>query len=185
MGAFVCDLSGETRQSLQARADHRSDQRMVLPFHTPLSTADQTRIGLPAPVALAIADQVHHDELDALMHVNNVRYMVWFERLRIQFMERYGLGTIGDAASPRIVIRSGDIRFHAEMLRGDIYVTTCHCAAFRNTSLTLQQEIWSNHTLRASFSCIMVLLTQDGSARAPIPDTIKSQLIKDGATHSN
>jgi len=155
---------------------------MTLPFHTPLSPAEQRRAGLPAPVALAVADQVHHDDLDALMHVNNVRYMVWFERLRIAFMEYYGIGTIGDPTSPRIVIRSGDIRYHAEMLRGETYVTTCQCSAFRNTSLTLRQEIWSSATLRASFTCIMVLLTYDGSARAPIPSKIKDRLIKDGAT---
>lgn len=107
--------------------------------------------------------------------------MVWFERLRIAFMERYGIGIIGDSASPRIVIRSAEIRYHAEMLRGEVYVTTCHCTEFRNTSLTLQQEIWSNGTLRASLSCIMVLLDQDGSTRVPIPAAVKSALIKNGA----
>ncbi len=154
---------------------------MSIPFHSPLNPADQRKAGLPQPAALAIADQVHHDDLDALMHVNNVRYMVWFERLRVAFMERYGIGIIGDPASPRIVIRSADIRYHAEMQRGEVYVTTCHCTAFRNTSLTLQQEIWSNGTLRTSFRCIMVLLEQDGSTRAPIPQSIKTALIKDGA----
>lgn len=174
--------SAHADQGLQARTYRRSDQNMLLPFHTPLSPADQRRAGLPHTASMAVVDQVHHDELDALMHVNNVRYMVWFERLRIAFMERYGIGTIGDPASPRIVIRSGEIRYHAEMLRGEIYVTTCHCTAFRNTSLTLQQEIWSDGTLRASFTCIMVLLDQDGSTRAPIPTEIKTALIYDGAT---
>jgi acyl-CoA thioester hydrolase len=80
------------------------------------------------------------------------------------------------------VIRSGEIRYHSEMLRGDNYITTCACSAFRTTSMTLQQEIWSSGNLRASFSCIMVLLTADGSERSPIPESIKAQLIKDGAT---
>lgn len=155
---------------------------MQLPFHSPLGPSDQRRAGLPAPVALAVADRVHHDELDALMHVNNVRYMVWFERLRIAFMEHYGIGTINDPNGPRIVIRSAEIRYHAEMLRGEVYVTTCHCTAFRNTSMTLEQDIWSNGTLRASLTCVMVLLKQDGSTRSAIPAAIKTALIKDGAT---
>lgn len=153
----------------------------TLPFHVPLSPEDQIRAGLPAPAPLAMAGQVHHDELDALMHVNNVVYMVWFERLRIAFMERYGIGVIGDPHSPRIVIRSGEIRYHAEMLRGEVYVTTCRCTAFRTTSLTLMQEIWSGGTLRASLACVMVLLEQDGRTRAPIPPDVKTRLIRDGA----
>jgi acyl-CoA thioester hydrolase len=155
---------------------------MTLTPHIPLTDIQQRAAGLHMPAPLAVADRVHHDELDALMHVNNVRYMVWFERLRIQFMERYTIGTIGDPSSPRIVIRSGEIRYHSEMLRGDNYITTCACSAFRTTSMTLQQEIWSSGNLRASFSCIMVLLTADGSERSPIPESVKAQLIKDGAT---
>jgi acyl-CoA thioester hydrolase len=155
---------------------------MILPLHTPLSDAQQTGAGVPQPAALAMAGQVHHDELDALMHVNNVVYLVWFERLRIAFMERYGIGTIGDPASPRIVIRSGEIRYHAELLRGEIYITTCRCTAFRTTSMTLQQEVWSGGALRAGFTCVMVLLEQDGTTRLAIPDSIKAQLITQGAS---
>lgn len=67
------------------------------------------------------------------------------------------------------------------MLRGEVYVTTCDCVAFRKTSLTLKQEIWSNGILRARLNCVMVLLVQDGSIRAPNPTEIKNALIRDGA----
>lgn len=178
----LCAQSDRARQGLQAKAAQHSHPPMTLPFHTALTTAQQTSAGLTDPAPMAMANQVHHDELDALNHVNNVVYMVWFERLRIAFMEHYGIGIIGDPASPRIVIRSGDIRYHTEMQRGERYVTTCHCTAFRTTSMTLRQEVWSGGTLRASFTCVMVLLEQDGKTRCVIPKGIKDKLIKDGAT---
>lgn len=154
---------------------------MTLHYHQPLCADEQTAAGLPAPVALALADHVHHDDLDALLHVNNVRYFVWFERLRIRFMEHYGIGTIGDPGSPRIVIRSGQIHYVEEMLRGEDYVVTCHCTALRTTSMTLRQEIWSSERIRATFDAVMVLLSQDGQSRVPIEDDIRARLIADGA----
>lgn len=154
---------------------------MTLPYHRPLSAIEQRAAGLVVPAALAMADHVHHDDLDALLHVNNVRYFVWFERLRIRFMEEYGIGTIGDPDSPRIVIRSGEIHYVEEMLRGEDYVVTCHCTAMRNTSMTLRQEIWSDMRLRATFDAIMVLLSQDGQSRVPIPKDVRARLIEDGA----
>ncbi|MEO0936683.1 MAG: thioesterase family protein [Pseudomonadota bacterium] len=154
---------------------------MDLPFHTLLSAAQQRAAGLPTPAPLAIADIVHHDDLDSLDHVNNTRYFAWFERLRIRHMTHYGIGLLNDPASPRIVIRSGEVRFVAELRGGESYITTCHCTALRRTSMTLSQEIWARGTLRATFSCVMVLLTQDGSARRKIPDDIRARLIADGA----
>lgn len=155
---------------------------MSLPYHTNLSATQQADAGITHPAPLAFADRVHHDELDALMHVNNVRYFVWFERLRIRFMETHNIGTIGDRDSPRIVIRGGEARYVKEMLRDEDYIVTTRCSEFRNTSLTLVQEIWAHGTLRATFTCVMVLLKPDGDGRQPISDRIKSQLkLADGA----
>ncbi|MEL7098621.1 MAG: thioesterase family protein [Pseudomonadota bacterium] len=154
---------------------------MDLPYHTRLTAAQQQAAGLTHPAPLAIADIVHHDDLDSLDHVNNTRYFTWFERLRIRHMTHYGIGTLNDPSSPRIVIRSGEVRFVAELRGGETYITTCHCTALRTTSMTLSQEIWAAGTLRATFSCVMVLLTQDGSARQPIPEAIRAKLIADGA----
>lgn len=151
------------------------------PYHQNLSDAQQRALGLPVASPVARLDQVHHDDLDALMHVNNTRFMVWFERLRIHFMEHYGIGTIGAPEDPRIVIRSGYIHWIEEMLRGEDYVTTARCVAVRRSSLSLLQEIWADGRVRARFDCVMVLLAPDGSSKMPIPDTVRTRLIADGA----
>ena len=150
-------------------------------YHCLLNPDQQRALGIETPAPLAMADRVQHDECDALGHVNNTSYMIWFERLRILFMEHYEIGMIGVPEDPRIVIRSGHIHWKAEMFRGADYVVTCRCTAMRRTSLTLQQEIWANGTCCASFDCVMVLLAPDGSGRFQIPDRARTVLARDGA----
>ena len=73
------------------------------------------------------------------------------------------------------------MRFIEEIRTGTDYVITTTCSALRTTSMTLDQAIWAEGRKRATFSCVMVLLTQDGSDRMPIPQDIRSKLIADGA----
>ncbi len=150
---------------------------MQLAYHTPLTVQQQQSAGLAHPAPLAMADQVRFSELDVLDHVNNSVYMQWFERLRVRYMQDWGISNYralpGD---PRIVIRSGTIHYRAEMRMDEDYIATCACASFRTTSFGLHQELWSGGTLRATFDCVMVLLVQDGSGeRFPIPDAVKAR----------
>ena len=146
-----------------------------------LSDTEQRAEGLPVPAQVALADQVHHDECDALNHVNNTRYMVWFERLRIAFMEHLEISELGALDAPRVVIRSGHIHWIEEMLRGETYIATCQCVAVRTSSMSLTQSVWSGGRKRAQFDCVMVLLTPDGLARMPIPEAVRARLIDEGA----
>lgn len=148
---------------------------MDIPYHTPLNAAQQAQVGITPPKPLALADKVRSSELDPLNHVNNARYFEWFERLRVAHSEHIGLSAFrGGPDGPRIVIRSGTIHYRREMLLGEDYVVTCGCTAFRRTSFSLAQEVWSGGSLRASFDCVMVLRTADGSAGFPIPEQIRS-----------
>jgi acyl-CoA thioester hydrolase len=153
----------------------------MIAYHRNLDPSEQARFGITDPAPLAEAGRVQHDELDALNHVNNTVYMVWFERLRIRFMEHYGLGALDDAASPRIVIRSGQIHWKHEMQRGQDYVVTTRCTGLRRTSFSLQQCIWAEARITAQFDCVMVLLAPDGRAKHPISQDIRAQLMADGA----
>ncbi|XDA96670.1 thioesterase family protein [Sulfitobacter sp. LCG007] len=149
---------------------------MELRYHTPLSAEEQRAFGIEPPAPLAMADQVRFSELDALQHVNNAVYMEWFERLRVRYAQEYGLSRQGeDNGNPRIVIRSGTIHYRQEMLMDESYVTTCGCTAYRNTSFSLAQRLWSGGTLRATFDCVVVLLKPDGSGRFALPEVLKKR----------
>lgn len=150
-------------------------------FLTLLTPEAQSGFGVTHAAPLAMADRVHHDECDALGHVNNTTYMVWFERLRIAFLSHYGISRLAHPEDPRVVIRSGHIHWIAEMFTGEAYLVTCHCIALRRTSLSLRQEVWSNGRQTAQFECVLVLLSPDGAGRMAIPDTIRQALIADGA----
>ena len=156
---------------------------MTLPYHTPLDAAQQRAAGLSDPQPLAMADQVRFSELDVLNHVNNAVYMEWFERLRVRYSQDWGLSDYGAGADrPRIVIHSGTIRYRQEMRMDETYLVTCRCSAFRTSSYSLNQQLWSGGTLRASFDCVMVMLTRDGSGRQPIPDAVRRRFTEiDGA----
>jgi acyl-CoA thioester hydrolase len=149
---------------------------MTLVYHTPLSAQTQRGLGIDPPAPLALADRVRFGELDVLDHVNNAVYFQWFESARVNYMRLAGLYADRDGGQgPRIVIRSGTIHYRREMLLGEDYVVTCGCTAFRTTSFTMHQEVWSGGNLRASFDCVMVLLQPDGSGRYPIPEALKTR----------
>ncbi|MEW9921844.1 acyl-CoA thioesterase [Marimonas sp. MJW-29] len=157
---------------------------MALVYNTPLSPAQQAVEGIDPVQPLAMADRVRYSELDILKHVNNTAYMEWFERLRIRYCSDWGMTDYQDTAdNPRIVIRSGTIHFRQETFMNEDYIVTCACRAFRTSSYTLGQQIWSGGTLRATFDCVMVHLEHDGSARRPLPDDLRARFIAvDGAT---
>ncbi|WP_323380215.1 thioesterase family protein [Sulfitobacter sp. F26169L] len=155
-----------------------------MPFLTPLSPEQQRVCGLQTPQPVAIADRVRFSELDVLKHVNNVAYLEWFERARVEYFRQRGLWQ-SDAApdAPRTVVRSGEVHYIREVLPDEAYVATCGCKAFRNTSYSLHQEIWAAGTLRATFDCVMVMLEPDGNSRRPIPQNFRKSFVElDGAT---
>ncbi len=156
---------------------------MTLIYHTPLSAAQQAVAGIDPVQPLAMADRVRSVEVDIQNHVNNAVYMNWFERLRIQYMQDRVMPNIAEqGVSPRFVLRSGTIHYRREMRMDEDYITTCACTAFRNSSFTLAQQVWSGGTLRTTFEGVMVLLTPDGAAKMPIPEATRAGLIaSDGA----
>ena len=146
---------------------------MTIPYHTPLTHDQQIDAGITEPQPLAMADQVRFSDLDTNNHVNNTVYFEWFERLRIRYTQMLVENGLIDTPGPRVVIRSGSIRYLHEMLERENYIVTCRCTAFRNTSYALAQQVWVDGQLRATFDCILVLLEKDGSGRFALPDRLK------------
>ncbi|KIN65096.1 Thioesterase-like protein [Sulfitobacter noctilucicola] len=157
---------------------------MSLVYLTPLSPSQQAVEGIDPVQPLAIADRVRYSELDVLNHVNNKVYMEWFERLRVLYGQAWGITNLGnDGRTPRTVIRSGSIHFREEIKMDSDYIATCRCTAFRTTSYTLAQQIWSGGTLRATFDCVMVLLDAQSPTKVPIPQAMRDRFeIIDGAS---
>lgn len=156
---------------------------MDLRYLTPLSPEEQLAHGLAAPQPLAMADRVRFSELDNQNHVNNKAYMDWFERVRIEHLNREIVPRYAPGPAPRVALRSATIRYHKEMLADEPYIATARVAAFRTSSFTLEQQIWSGD-LRATLNAVMVMLRPDGSgARYPLPEALRAYFTDaEGAT---
>jgi len=152
---------------------------MEIRYHTPLTPEEQIAHGLADPQPLALADKVRFAELDLQNHVNNKAYMTWFESARVGYSDRFMLPTLDQR--PRFMVHSLSLRFIREMLMGEDYIVTCRVSAFRNSSYTLDQQLWSGD-MRARMSVVMVMATRDGSARMEIPDELRKVFVeRDGA----
>lgn len=156
----------------------------TIPFHTPLTREQQLEAGLTEDWPMAMADKVRFGEIDVLGHVNNAAYLSWFETVRTRYVREWGLTGYDPKVDPRIVIRSGEIHYVKEMLRDEEYIVTARTSAYRNTSFTVDAELWSKD-LRARFSCVLVTLEPDGSARRPLPKDFVARICDiDGAVSS-
>ena len=157
---------------------------MELRYLTPLSAAEQTAQGLAEPQPMAMADRVRYGELDMLNHVNNKAYMDWFETLRTQHFFRLCAPFYDGLPQPRTVLRNADIHYVSEMVAGQSYIATARVSAFRNSSYTIEQMIWSDG-LRARLVGVMVMLHADGSGRYALPDGLKRYFVQvEGATQA-
>lgn len=147
-------------------------------YHTPLTADAQAALQIDPIAPYAMADRVRFGELDVLNHVNNAAYMQWFETARVNYLMHFeDRFYTGADVKPRVVIRSATVHYREEMLLGEPYVVTCACTAFRTTSLTMQQHIWSGGRPRATLAVILVLLQPDGTGRYPIPDAMRAHFI--------
>jgi len=155
---------------------------MTPPFLTPLPPHVQQAQGIETPQPMAIADRVRHTEIDVLNHVNNRAYLDWAERLRVIYFDHLVWPILGDVARPRTVVHSMNVRFLAEVLPDATYIATARIDAFRNSSYTMDQQIWVDGTLRARMEVVMVWLSPTGPGRVPLPAALRAVLQdRDGA----
>lgn len=136
--------------------------------------------GIPAPWTYGMADRVRFGELDALNHVNNVVYLRWYETLRVQYLEDYGL--YDDAGpDPKFVIKAVSLDYRAEVHRGAAYINTARTVEMRKTSFTMHYATFVAGQITTTGTAVVVLLNDDNSKRA-LSDAMRQKFItRDGA----
>jgi pyruvate kinase len=77
----------------------------MTPYLTALDASALRDAGIPAPWTFGMADRVRFGELDALNHVNNVVYLRWYETLRVNYLEDYGIYDLA-GPDPKFVVKS-------------------------------------------------------------------------------
>lgn len=149
-------------------------------FLTPLGPSELRDARIPEPWTFGMADRVRYSEIDALNHVNNVAYLRWYETLRVQYLDHYG---IFDHAGPnaKFVVKTVSLDYKAEVARGAEYINVTRTVSIRNTSWTMQYATYVDGTLTTTGDCVAVLLNADNSKR-PLSDAMRQTLTdRDGA----
>lgn len=149
-------------------------------FLTPLDASALREAGIPAPWSYGMADRVRFGELDVLNHVNNVVYLRWYETLRVNYLEDYGIYDLADP-DPKFVVKSVGLDYKAEVKRGASYINVTRTVEMRNTSWTMEYATFVEGQITTTGTCLAVLLNQDNTKR-PLPDAMRQCLItRDGA----
>lgn len=155
----------------------------ALPYLEPLDAAALEGLGLPA-WPFGIAFKVPFGEVDALGHVNNVAYFRWFETVRVAYLKARGLSGFDGTSPFRIVARSTECHYRREMLYDESFVVSARVSAFRRTSFTMDYAVHAPD-LRATGSCVVVLLSDATHEKAPIPEDQRRMFVEiDGAQSS-
>jgi len=114
------------------------------------------------------ADRVRFYELDALNHVNNAVFLRWFETIRVQYLQDYGVTTYSQTdADPTLVVRAQTADYLAPMLHDETYIVTARTALLKPSSFVMDYAVFCDGETRATGSTVMVSLEQDGKTRRP------------------
>ena len=124
-------------------------------------------------------------EMDALGHVNNVRYIAWAEAARIAFFETLGMSTRrGEPVGPILARVEND---YLEPVEYPARVTVgIRVERVGNTSLTLAHEIWhagAPQRVVARGRAVVVLVDYETGQKVRVPDEVRALGIRPG-THS-
>ncbi|HUM11017.1 MAG TPA: thioesterase family protein [Myxococcaceae bacterium] len=118
-------------------------------------------------------------EMDALGHVNNVRYIAWAETARIAFFEKLGMTTRAqDPVGPILARIEND---YLEPVEYPARITVgVRPERVGNTSLTLLHEIWhAGEPARvvARGRAVVVLIDYATNEKVRVPEAVRAALV--------
>ncbi len=127
-----------------------------------------------------MADRVRFGEIDALNHVNNVAYLRWYETLRVNYLNEYGIYTLA-GENPKFVVKSVGLDYKAEVKRDTSYINVTRTVSMRNTSWRMEYATFVDGKITTTGDCVAVLLNQDNTKRS-LPDALRQTFVtRDGA----
>jgi len=117
-------------------------------------------------------------EMDALGHVNNIRYIAWAETARIALFRKLGMSTrAGDPIGPILARIECD---YLEQVEYPARVTVgIKAERIGNTSITLVHEIWATDEPGRTVArgrAVVVLLDYGTQQKIRVPDRMRAAL---------
>ena len=123
--------------------------------------------------------EVRYGDLDPQGHVNNAKYLTYFEQARIYYLIQLGLFSKDQSfMEVGIIIADIHITFHATTHYGDDLKIGVKTTRIGNKSLTVEQCVMDSKTgnVTASGTVVMVTFDYEGLKTIPVPDEWKQNI---------
>ncbi|MCT8160575.1 acyl-CoA thioesterase [Pseudoruegeria sp. SHC-113] len=154
---------------------------MELTFLSPLPRDVMDAHGVPPGYTYALADRVRFQEVDALLHANNVAYVAWFETLRTRYLRDMGVLDCFESF-PAFVVAEQTIRYRAPLLLDQAYVAAGRTTRVGRSSFAQDYVLMADGKLCAEGTAQMVNVDPDTGKGHPLPEAARRIFIdQDGA----
>ncbi|CAN5692980.1 thioesterase family protein [soil metagenome] len=145
-----------------------------------MSTEDQAARHLLNGFPVVIELPVAWADMDYFRHVNNTVFFRYFESARIAYLERIGFAD--EQAEPGIgpILHSTHCRFRFPLAYPDRVFVGARASEIGNDRFTMEYALVSARTgqLSADGGGVVVSYDYGRSAKAPLPDSVRSAIAK-------
>lgn len=127
------------------------------------------------PIVVTIP--VQWGDMDALGHVNNTRYLAWFESARIAFFQRVGVATEGSGVGPILATTTCD--FIVPVVWPATVTVGIRVSKVGETSVTNEYEIRdasAPEKLYAKGSSVIVMFDYRASKKVRVSDEVRGAI---------
>ena len=117
--------------------------------------------------------EVRYGDLDPQGHLNNAKYLTYFEQARIYYLMQLGLFTKDQSfMEVGVIIADIHITYHATTHYGDNIKVGVRTTKIGNKSMTMEQCVMNADTDKVTASGTVILVTFDyeGLKTIPVPD---------------
>lgn len=124
--------------------------------------------------------EVRYGDLDAQGHLNNAKYLTYFEQARVRYFVELGLFTFGQSFMDiGMIMAEAKVTYHAPVEYGTPVKVGACTRKLGNKSMTAEQSIVHAETgeVFASGYVILVAFDYHTQTTIPIPDEMREKII--------
>ncbi|HUI87428.1 MAG TPA: thioesterase family protein [Anaerolineales bacterium] len=125
--------------------------------------------------------EIRYGDLDPQGHVNNAKYLTFFEQARVHYLIHLGLFTKDQSfMNIGVIVADAHVAFQAPIQYGDEVKVGVRTAKLGNKSITLEQNIVNTVSGQEMAKGEIVMVTFDYRAKktTPVPDDWRDRISK-------
>ncbi|MCI0570043.1 MAG: acyl-CoA thioesterase [Myxococcaceae bacterium] len=126
---------------------------------------------------LSIRFPLHWGDMDAFGHVNNARYLTYFESSRLAYLDRLGLFVRGLPEGVNVILAHASADYLRPLVYPEELVVGTRVVKLGTTSITLAHEVrGSDGTLYARGTSVVVTVRYPAVEKVPVPEAVRRKV---------